>query len=137
MTRLAKVLLVCVVSITSTVGLLQWSGQRDGRRGGEAIRVLQLKRFGVLIDTRLAEYFEHTNSTSKLSWSAGQPKLFSDNVPVDINLSMVDGSKTYRFLVNVSRRHVEAADDLTRGLLTQVRVWARAKTPQHLRHQLD
>ena len=133
MTKRECFALVCVVSATRLVGLIQFKEQSDERVKSKVLRIVKLKRFGLRIDTRVVEYLDETAPGVEHRWIVGTKGWFGRTVPVRLEISPAKSPKHYDFSVDPDDKSVQPLNDQTGTFVKALSHWARAKTPKFLR----
>ncbi len=121
----ARAVLAVVVLLGAGVAVSALAGHDAALDRDRALLVLQTERFGPGTRGRIAAWVEATRPGTALVWTADDPALFDDRVPVTLRIG--DGPR-YRFEVGLADRTVRALDDETRGLVRRIERWAAAPT---------
>lgn len=108
------------------VALLTLVGHFDALDRDRALLVAQTERFGPGTRGRVAAWAEANRPGAALRWSAGDPPLFDDRVPVSLHIGEAG---PYRFSVALGARAVIPLDDETRRLVARIATWAAAEAP--------
>jgi len=91
-----------------------------------ALLVAETERFGPGTRGRVAAWAGVYHPGEAVRWSAGDPSMFDDRVPVSLHIG---GAGPYRFEVSLDDRAVRALDDETRRLVQRIEEWAGADPP--------
>ena len=121
----AQVGLVALVLFGAGVAVAALTGHDAALDRDRALLVAQTERFGPGTRGRIAAWAEATRPGQTLRWSADDPPLFADVVPVTVHIG---DDRPYRFEVVLGERVVRPLDDETRGLVQRIERWAAGPT---------
>lgn len=121
MTSLAGRVLAALVLLGAGVSAATLVGRGAALDRDRALLIAETERFGPGTRGRVAAWVEATAPGTALRWSAGDPSMLDDRVPVALHIG---DRRPYRFEVDVASREVVPLDDETRALVRRISTWA-------------